>query len=60
MGYSARDLNTVWKKDSRESGTWIFLYRATDGFMEAKCLQPIIRHVTKKLMAIWHITNVIY
>jgi hypothetical protein len=31
MGDSARDLITVRKKDSRESSTWIFLYRATDG-----------------------------
>ena len=57
MGDSARDLNTVRKRDSRESGTWIFLYSATKGFMEACEVQPIIRQVTKKVMVIWQITN---
>ena len=57
MGDSARDLNTVRKEDSRESGTWIFLYCATEGFMEAFGVQPIIRQVTKKVMEIWQITN---
>ena len=57
MGDSARDLNTVRKRDSRESGTWLFLYSATKGFMEAFCVQPIIRQVTKKVMVTWQITN---
>ena len=57
MGDSARDLNTVRKRDSRESGTWIFLYYATEGFMEASWVQPIIRQVTKKVMVTWQITN---
>ena len=56
MGDSARDLNTVRKEDSREVGTWIFLYCATEGFMEAFGVQPIIRQVTKKMVN-WQITN---